>query len=66
MIAVDSITMGLIIFVVALLVVYDVWTIIKRGSDTTISVQLFEYSKRYPIIAFLLGVVFGHIFWPLQ
>lgn len=66
MIEYDNYTLGLIGLVSFVLIAYDIWTYIKRGSDTTISVQMFELSKKYPIVAFLLGIVFGHIFWPLN
>lgn len=66
MIEYDNYTLGLIGLVAFILIAYDIWTYLKRGSDTTISVQMFELSKKYPIVAFLLGIVFGHIFWPLN
>lgn len=61
----DSMTLNLIGIVVGVLIVYDIYAYKVRGSDTTISVQMYEAGKKYPIIPFLLGVVFGHIFWNL-
>lgn len=45
------------------LVVYDVWTGFKNGANTTISWQIYVASQSYPIIAFTLGVIMGHLFW---
>lgn len=46
------------------LIMYDVWTLLARGYDTTISANLFYLSQRYPVIALAIGVVLGHLFWP--
>jgi hypothetical protein len=46
----------------AILIVYDVWTGVKNGSDTTISWVMLSLSKKYPIIPFSFGVLMGHIF----
>ena len=59
----DNLTLGVIALFVIGLIIYDVWTVLKRGSETTISVQLYEFSKKYPMVAFLIGFVMGHIFW---
>ncbi len=59
----DSLTMGVLSVFAVGLIVYDVWTVLKRGSSTTISVQLYEFSKNYPMVPFLIGFVMGHIFW---
>lgn len=45
------------------LVAYDLWTGLKNGSQTTISVQMYALSCRYPIIPFVFGVIAGHLWW---
>ena len=65
MIMQDSLTLSILGIIISILIIYDLFTVLERGSETTISVQLFEFSKKYPIVPFVLGIVFGHIFWPL-
>ncbi len=49
---------------IIVLVVYDIFILLDKGVDQTISSVLLKISKNYPIIPFALGIVFGHIFWP--
>lgn len=56
-------TVFFIVFVTALIVVYDVWAL-TRGYEWTISSTLLEASKRWPVIPFLLGLLAGHLFFP--
>ncbi len=58
-----GITKDLIIATIVILAAVDVWLYITKGSEATISRTLLKWSQAYPIIAFALGVVFGHIFW---
>lgn len=48
---------------VILLLLYDLFAVIKWGGDFTISWQIWTFSKLYPIIPFLMGVVIGHMLW---
>lgn len=50
---------GVIIF----LICFDIYLVLKKGNEETISVQLSRFSSKYPIVAFLIGLVMGHIFW---
>lgn len=59
----DSLTLSVVSLAILFLLIYDVWTVLKRGSNTTISVQVYSFSKEYPMVPFLIGFVFGHIFW---
>lgn len=60
----DPLTLGVTLAVLAIIVIYDVWTLIVRGYDSTISANLYRFSQRFPIVAVALGVVIGHLFWP--
>ena len=60
----DYITLAVVFGGLAALIAYDVWTLIKRGYNTTISANALLLAGRYPIIAFALGVVVGHMWWP--
>ena len=46
----------------ALLVIYDIYTGIKNGTDSTISWQIYTAGTKYPILPFAFGVLMGHFF----
>ena len=46
--------------------VIDTLIIWQFGPDQSISRKIMEISMRFPIIAFALGVIAGHLFWPLR
>jgi phosphotransferase system glucose/maltose/N-acetylglucosamine-specific IIC component len=56
-------TAWIIALVAIVLIAYDVWTCIKRGTSTSISWTTYSWSKSYPIIPFALGVLLGHLLW---
>lgn len=59
-----KITEIVIIVVIIILVIYDIAILaVTRNTDNTISRVLLKLAQRWPIIAFALGIIFGHIFW---
>lgn len=40
---------------------FDVWTAIKNGTDSTVSVQIRILNSRFPLVAFLFGVLIDHL-----
>jgi len=54
-----------VIFALALLLVWEVWTVMNHRPGDTISESIKRVSFRYPIVAFLAGVLCGHWWWPL-
>ena len=52
--------LGLVIIVLF----WDIAVLIMGRPEATLSAVLLQLSKGNPIIAFLLGVVVGHLFWP--
>jgi hypothetical protein len=52
--------LGLVIIVLF----WDIAVLIMGRPEATLSAVLLQLSKDNPIIAFLLGVVVGHLFWP--
>jgi hypothetical protein len=51
--------------IVVLLIAWDVYAaFFTKGSGDTISEVTLALVQRRPVIAFLLGVVCGHLFWP--
>lgn len=59
-----DLTEWILIGVVVLLAIYDVFALLYWGEYATISYVLRESSYKYPIIAFLLGLLVGHALWP--
>lgn len=51
---------------VGILLLYDLIALSAWGWDETISVAVLTLSKKYPIVAFLAGLVCGHLFWPQE
>lgn len=57
-------TRWFIVLIGVLVTVFDAWTVNTQGYDTTISWQLYTWGKEWPIIPFLIGGLFFHIFMP--
>lgn len=58
-----SVTQIFIIGAILLIIAYDVFATLKWGGEQSVSWQMWLWSKTYPIIPFLLGVIMGHWFW---
>ncbi len=54
----------IILILVIVIVVWDVSVLWLGRPDATISAVIYQLSKENPIIAFALGVIIGHLFWP--
>ncbi len=52
----DHLTMSVSLSILAIIIVYDVWTLSARN--------LYAMAMRFPIVPFALGIVAGHLFWP--
>lgn len=48
---------------VLFLIVYDILIALTEGLDATISWVGWKLMQKYPVIAFALGFVMGHIIW---
>lgn len=60
-----ELTAKCIIFGIAIIVgFWDATVILIDKPEVTISAVLFKLTKENPIIAFMLGVIVGHLFWP--
>ncbi len=64
MTATMQVTLWVVLGLVVAAVAYDVVALCLWGSGSTISWSLFVLCCDYPIVAFLIGVVIGHILWP--
>ena len=53
----------IILIIVAVVVVWDVFLIFTGNHDATFSVIIYEASRKWPIIAFVFGMLCAHLFW---
>lgn len=54
----------LLLTIAGVLIGYDIFAVLKWGYHGTISYDLLTNAEKRPIIAFAMGVVCGHLFWP--
>jgi H+/Cl- antiporter ClcA len=59
------VTRMLVVFIVAVVAAWDVYVIFQGQQEATFSVVLYESSKRWPVIPFVLGFLCGHVFWQI-
>ncbi len=59
------ITRMLIVFIVSVVAAWDVYVIYQGQQEATFSVVIYESSRRWPVIPFVLGFLCGHIFWQI-
>jgi|GEM_PF-2179965 len=60
------ITIGLIWSVIATAIVWDIIAAIEPTPRDTISTVSLEYFWKRPVIPFFLGILIGHMSWPLD
>lgn len=48
---------------VPIIAAIDIYLLKTRGMQATISSVLYRGAQKYPVIAFGLGFVMGHLFW---
>ena len=56
----DKVVLG----AVALLLLYEGWTLINGTPNDTISESVWALAQRYSLVPFLVGLLCGHWFWP--
>jgi hypothetical protein len=61
-----NITILFIFIIVASIAIFDVWIIMKKGKQESISAHIIRASHKYPSIPFLAGFVCGHLFWSMR
>lgn len=48
----------------ALLMLFDLWTLVQHGYESTVSATLYDFMKQFPIVGILFGILIGHLAWP--
>jgi hypothetical protein len=65
-----KVTFFVIPTLIILILVYDVWAIIKGGTESSISAFLIKASYEMPFMVFCIGffngVLVGHLFWRMK
>lgn len=61
-----ALTVTIIVCVIAFGILYDIWTVKKHGTATSISWVTWTASRKWPAIAFAAGFLCGHLFWVQQ
>ena len=54
---------GTVIFSI---IIYDITTMINGGVETSISYTMIHWGYDYPVFAFVMGFVMGHLFWKIS
>lgn len=56
---------SLLVFLISMgaLAIFDIVQVFRAGVDNTISVQMYQASKKNPVIPFLVGYLAGHLTW---
>lgn len=58
-------TTGLgILIIIALGLALEVWALMNKKPNDTISETIWRVSFKYPLVPFLAGYLCGHLFWP--
>ena len=60
----DLIAKCIILGIVLIVIFWDITIVFIGRPESTISAVILQVSKENPIIAFVLGVIVGHLFWP--
>lgn len=47
-----------------IVILFDLYVGTEKGAEMTISRQLLVIGTHYPVLVFIMGLLFGHIFWP--
>jgi hypothetical protein len=63
---VDLIGAVVLLVVLAVVGIYDVFAITSQGAWPTVSERLYEWCQHFPILPLFVGIVLGHVFFPLR
>ena len=59
-----------IVFTVLMVGGFDIYAMIKGGTEATVSFTIYKWSYQYPIFTFAMGffpgVLVGHFFWRIR
>lgn len=61
-----SVTIGLLVSCLLILISYDMYVLYLGGTEETISHLVFTWTYDYPIFTFACGMLCGHLFWRIR
>ncbi len=61
-----AVTVAFIVAITVITVLFNVYMKFAAGKEATISCVLYDGACKNPIITFGLGLLIGHIFWPVR
>lgn len=56
----------LLLGVLASVWLFDLYAGVHQEPAQTVSATLLEWSRRWPMLPFAIGVLIGHLFWPSE
>lgn len=60
----DMVTLFVFLSLFGILMVYDIWTLTRRGYNTTVSWTIYQLARGWPAVPFAFGFLMGHLFFP--
>jgi hypothetical protein len=60
-----DVTKYVLLSTVIALTLFNVYMYLSYGVEATISVQVHAMCRSHPIIPFTMGVLLGHVLWPI-
>jgi hypothetical protein len=61
-----KLTVLFIVLTVLVIAGWDVYAIMTGGVESSISHTMIEWSYKYPIFTFMMGIICGHLFWRMS
>jgi len=58
------ITKIFILVITVMIIIFDIIVYVKGGAHATISHQVLEWSKEWPVLVYTAGILCGHLLWP--
>lgn len=58
-----NLTKFFIVCIIVVVLAFDSFIMFHTNNEVTISSVVLDYSKQYPIIPFVMGLIAGHLFW---
>lgn len=56
----------LLLILLAVVGVYDLLALVSHGRFSTVTVAIVSWSRQWPILPFIAGVIIGHLFFPAE
>jgi predicted permease len=61
-----NLTVLFMIVIASIIAIFDVYIILKKGKQESISAHIIRGSKNFPLLVLLFGILLGHLFWSMK